>query len=91
MRPLLLAGLASLDYTVVLAQSPPRLDHVVMVVAELDSAEARLAPLGFRIKPGRLHPDNLLNAHVKFADGTELELRRVGRLSSRSPVSGSVF
>ena len=51
-----------------------RLDHAIVVVRNLDSASLRLAPLGFRFKPGRLHPDSILNRHIKFRDGTELEL-----------------
>jgi Glyoxalase-like domain len=54
--------------------SAPRLDHVILVVRDLDSAWARFAPLGFRFKPGRLHSDSLLNRHIKFRDHTELEL-----------------
>ena len=38
----------------------PRLDHVVVVVRNLDSAAARFRPLGFRFKLGRLHPDSLV-------------------------------
>lgn len=52
----------------------PVLDHVVLVVASLDSAQRVLAPLGFRFKPGRPHPNNLENRHIKFRDGTGLEL-----------------
>jgi len=51
-----------------------RLDHVVVVVRNLDTATSRLAQLGFRFKPGRLHPDSILNRHIKFRDGTEIEL-----------------
>jgi hypothetical protein len=51
-----------------------RLDHAIVVVKNLDSASSRLAPLGFRFKPGRLHPDSILNRHIKFRDGTEIEL-----------------
>lgn len=58
-------------------QAAVRLDHAIVVVRHLDSAAARLGPLGFRFKPGRLHPDGLLNRHVKFRDGTELELMTV--------------
>lgn len=50
------------------------LDHVIVVVPDLDSARAHLAPLGFRFKAGRLHPNGLLNLHLKFRDGSELEL-----------------
>lgn len=68
----------------VAAAGAPRLDHVVVVVRNLDSAAARLRPLGFRFKPGRLHPNGLLNRHVKFRDGTEIELMTVaGRPTDR--------
>jgi len=30
--------------------------------------------MGCAIKPERSHPDGILNAHVKFTDGTEIEL-----------------
>jgi hypothetical protein len=60
------------------------LDHAIIVVRNLDSASARFAPLGFRFKLGRLHPDSLLNRHIKFRDGTELELMTLaGRPMSR--------
>jgi hypothetical protein len=62
----------------------PRLDHVVVAVRDLDAAAARFASLGFRFKMGRLHPNNLLNRHIKFRDGTELELMTVqGRAGDR--------
>ena len=49
-------------------------DHVVIGVSDLESAAGDFQSLGFRLKPGRLHPNGLTNAHVKFADGTALEL-----------------
>jgi len=52
----------------------PRLDHAVLIVRDLDAASARFASLGFRLKNGRLHDDSLLNRHIKFRDGTGLEL-----------------
>jgi hypothetical protein len=58
-------------------QAAVRLDHAIVVVRDLDSAAARFAPLGFRFKLGRLHPDSILNRHIKFRDGTELELMTV--------------
>jgi hypothetical protein len=62
----------------------PRLDHAIVVVRNLDSAAARFGPLGFRFKPGRLHPDSLLNLHIKFRDRTEIELMTLaGRPTSR--------
>jgi hypothetical protein len=56
------------------ATGVPRLDHAIVVVRNLDSASNRFGALGFRFKPGRLHPDSLLNRHIKFRDRTELEL-----------------
>ena len=62
----------------------PRLDHAIVVVRNLDSAAVRFGPLGFRFKAGRLHPDSLLNLHIKFRDRTEVELMTLaGRPTSR--------
>ena len=55
----------------------PRLDHVVIAVRDLDSLAARFTGLGFRLKDGRPHANGLLNKHVKFRDGTEIELMTV--------------
>jgi hypothetical protein len=49
-------------------------DHVVLAVSDLEESAADFRSLGFTIKPGRLHPNGLFNAHVKFADGTSLEI-----------------
>jgi len=73
----LVAGLAASRATTAPCGSGPQvlaLDHVVVVVQDLDSAEALLRAAGFQVKVGRLHADNLLNRHVKFRDGTEIEL-----------------
>jgi len=57
------------------AQSPVRgLDHVVVAVSDLDSAAATYRALGFALKRGRPHADGIRNQHVKFRDGTEVEL-----------------
>ena len=77
-----LAGLVTVLAQPVFAQSAGctasnaaiRLDHTIVVVRDLDAAAARFAPLGFRFKRGRLHPDSLLNRHIKFRDGSEIEL-----------------
>ena len=50
------------------------MDHIPVVVADLDKAQADFRALGFTIKPGRVHADGIRNAHVKFRDGTEIEL-----------------
>jgi len=50
------------------------MDHIPVVVRDLEKAQADFKTLGFAIKPGRFHPDGIRNAHVKFPDGTEIEL-----------------
>ena len=57
--------------------SAPALDHVILVVRDLEMAAAGFRAHGFRLKPGRLHANNLLNRHVKFRDGSSLELMAV--------------
>ena len=57
------------------AQTPSiALDHVVHAVNDLDAAAARFRSFGFTLKLGRPHDNGIRNQHVKFADGTELEL-----------------
>lgn len=52
-----------------------RVDHLPVAVRDLDAAAATFRDrLGFRIKPGRLHDDSIDNRHLKFADGSGLEL-----------------
>ncbi|HEU0055301.1 MAG TPA: VOC family protein, partial [Longimicrobium sp.] len=52
-----------------------RLDHVPIAVRDLEGATADYRDrLGFAIKPGRPHPNSILNSHQKFRDGTQLEL-----------------
>ena len=50
------------------------IDHIPVVVANLEKAEADFRRMGFSIKPGHSHADGIRNAHVKFPDGTEIEL-----------------
>ncbi|HEX2190956.1 MAG TPA: VOC family protein [Longimicrobiaceae bacterium] len=50
------------------------LDHVPVAVRRLDDARRTYERLGFRLKPGRLHPNGLHNAFAKLADGAYLEL-----------------
>ncbi len=58
------------------AQELPEIgiDHMNIVVQNLDSSRVIFEQLGFAIKPGRLHPNSIDNLHLKFADGSELEL-----------------
>lgn len=58
-------------------QSAPALDHSIVAVHDLDAASAAFRRAGFRIKPGRLHAKGLLNRHIKFRDGSEVELMTV--------------
>lgn len=50
------------------------LDHVPIGVRDLEQAQADFARLGFAIKPGRAHANGIRNAHIKFRNGTEIEL-----------------
>ena len=62
------------------------IDHIPVVVRDLEKAQADFRSMGFAIKPGRFHADGIRNAHVKFPDGTEIELitapRAVDELTS---------
>jgi hypothetical protein len=49
------------------------LDHLVLPVASLDTARARLAALGFTVAPDGVHPFGTANCCVYFADGPYLE------------------
>jgi hypothetical protein len=54
---------------------PARLDHLVILVGDLEEAVGDYGRLGFRVAPGGEHADGLTrNALVPFHDGTYLEL-----------------
>jgi catechol 2,3-dioxygenase-like lactoylglutathione lyase family enzyme len=61
-----------------------RLNHVPVVVSDLDAASRTYTRLGFALKEGRPHPNGLLNRHVKFPDGTEVELITAPRAVDRT-------
>jgi catechol 2,3-dioxygenase-like lactoylglutathione lyase family enzyme len=50
------------------------IDHVVIVVAELESAIATFASAGFTVVRGGTHPIGTHNALIAFADGSYFEL-----------------
>ena len=50
------------------------LDHVNVAVRNLDVAATHYSAMGFALKPGRPHPNGITNRHIKFTNGTELEL-----------------
>jgi catechol 2,3-dioxygenase-like lactoylglutathione lyase family enzyme len=56
------------------------LDHVAIAVRDLASASSLFRDtLGFSLKPGSLHGNGLSNVHVRFADGSALELITAGQ------------
>jgi hypothetical protein len=59
------------------APDAPVLDHAIIAVRDLDGAARAFRSAGFMIKAGRLHANGLLNRHIKFPDGTEIELMTV--------------
>ncbi len=50
------------------------LDHIPVEVIDLDAAAERYRQLGFALKPDRPHDNAIRNQHVKFKDGSEIEL-----------------
>ncbi|MEM7278878.1 MAG: VOC family protein [Pseudomonadota bacterium] len=54
-----------------------KLDHVVVVVRDLQGATQHFRHRGFTLKQGRVHKNGLHNAFVEFSDGSELELMSV--------------
>ena len=54
-----------------------RIDHVITVVTDLDSAVKAYEELGFTIKQGRFHDNGLINAHIKFKNNTSYELMSI--------------
>jgi glyoxalase-like protein len=50
------------------------LSHVPIAVGNLSQAASDFERLGFALKTGRAHDDGIMNRHVKFTDGTEVEL-----------------
>jgi hypothetical protein len=50
------------------------IDHVITVVNDLDSAVKLYEKEGFTVKPGKLHENGLINAHIKFKNNSSLEL-----------------
>ena len=60
------------------------LDHVVILVADLDAAIVDYAALGFNVQPGGTHADGAThNALIVFGDGSYLEL--IAFLKPESP------
>lgn len=50
------------------------IDHVVIVVENLENATAKYQALGFTVVPGGQHPTGTHNALIGFSDGSYIEL-----------------
>jgi hypothetical protein len=50
------------------------IDHIPLAVKDLDQATNAYLGLGFSLKPGRPHGNGIRNSHVKFKDGSGVEL-----------------
>lgn len=71
---LLSAAMAALLALNLAAPATAGLDHIPIAVNDLAHAADDYRALGFALKPGRAHDNGITNQHVKFPDGTELEL-----------------
>ncbi|MGE0613721.1 MAG: VOC family protein, partial [Hyphomicrobiales bacterium] len=67
--------------------APRGIDHLVLVVRDLDAARARYETLGFTVTPRASHPFGTANAIVQFADRNFLELLEV-ETPGKIPASG---
>lgn len=54
-----------------------RIDHVITVVHDIEEATAEYQNMGFSVKPGRLHANGLINAHIKFENQSSFELMSI--------------
>ena len=69
------------------------LDHVVLPVADLAVARARLSALGFTVAPDGVHPFGTANCCVYLSDGTFVEPLAIGdaKQAAASASDGNVF
>ncbi len=54
-----------------------RIDHVITLVSNLDRAMDDFSAEGFFVKPGHLHSNGLINAHIKFNNYSSFELMSI--------------
>ncbi len=50
------------------------IDHIVIVVNNLDVASTQFETAGFTVTPGGSHPTGTYNALIPFQDGSYFEL-----------------
>ncbi len=57
----------------------PKIDHIISLIPydQYRSLQENLREDGFTIKEGSQHKNGLLNAHVKFANGSSIELMTI--------------
>lgn len=69
------------------------LDHLVLPVADLDAARARLGALGFTVAPNGVHPFGTANCCVYLKGGTFLEPLAIGdrSVADAAASDGNVF
>ncbi len=53
------------------------LDHLILAVSDLNGTAERYRQLGFALKAGKPHENGIHNHHLKFSDGSEIELLSV--------------
>ena len=59
------------------------MDHIPIAVQDLGSAAQTYERLGFVLKRGRFHANGVSNEHIKFSNGTELELISASEVRDR--------
>lgn len=59
------------------------IDHIPIAVRDLEKAVNLFTELGFSVKPGRKHANGIENAHIKFKDGSALELITAHQISDK--------
>ena len=50
------------------------IDGVIVAVSDANTATKAYTKMGFTVKPGRMHKNGLLNAHIKLPNKTSIEL-----------------
>ena len=60
-------GLSSLAQSVAI-------DHVIVSVSDLEKSSRVFEKLGFKVKPGTLHKNGIINSHIKFSNESAVEL-----------------
>lgn len=51
-----------------------KIDHVIISVANLENSSRVFEDLGFKVKPGTLHSNGIINKHIKFSNDSSVEL-----------------